>query len=100
MNDEEREKKLLSLLAPRRSEAFWAAQRSRALAGTAGKRASRRAWLLAPAAALAALLVILSARAPHRQPPADSPAVSTAFIEHLDLLDDMDVLEAIGEEDL
>lgn len=100
MNDEERENKLISLLAPRRSEAFWAAQRSRVLAVAPGKSASGRAWLLAPAAALAALLVILSARAPHRQPSEESPALSTAFIEHIDLLDDMDVLEALGEEDL
>lgn len=99
MNDEEREKKLISLLAARRGEAFWAAQRARITAAAAEKRGPARAWLLAPAAA-AVLLAVLLAR-PQRAPlETDPQAVSAAFIEHLDLLDDMDVLEAVPEEEL
>lgn len=99
MNEEEKERKLLSLLATRRSEAFWAAQRARLTSAAAGKRGPARAWLLAPAAA-AALLAVLLAR-PQREPLQTEPqVVSAAFIEHLDLLGDMDVLEAIPEEEL
>ncbi|HAN03836.1 MAG: hypothetical protein A2X29_05885 [Elusimicrobia bacterium GWA2_64_40] len=98
--NEEKESKLVSLLAARRSEAFWRRQKAGILRAAVEERGPRRAWLLAPAAALAALLVLVLARNP-RQPVLDEPqAVSAAFIEHLDLLDDMDVLEAVPEEEL
>ncbi|HBB67646.1 MAG TPA: hypothetical protein DCZ93_10195 [Elusimicrobia bacterium] len=99
MNEDEKERKLLSLLAPRRSEAFWAAQRARIASSAAERKGPARAWLLAPAAA-AALLAVLLVR-PQREPMQTEPqVVSAAFIEHLDLLDDMDVLEAVPEEEL
>ncbi len=98
MKDNEKEEGLVSLLAARRSEAFWAAQRARITAGALQKRVPARAWLLAPAAAAAAVLVVLLAKP---QPvPVPETVVSTAFLEHLDLLDDMDVLEAVSEEEL
>lgn len=99
MNDE-KEEKLISLLAARRSDAFWSRQKAAILSAAGEGTAPRRAWLLAPAAALAALLVLLLARGPRQQLPDDTQTVSAAFIEHLDLLDDMDVLEAIPEEEL
>jgi hypothetical protein len=99
MKDEEREGKLAALLAPRRSEAFWAGQKARIMTAAAGGRAFPRAWLLAPVAAVA-LLLLVPGREP-QQPAADMPtAVTTAFLEHLDFLDDMDVLEALPEEEL
>lgn len=99
MKDEEREEKLAALLAPRRSEAFWAGQKARIMAAAAEGRTFSRAWLLAPVAA-AALLLLVPGREP-RQPAADAPpAVTTAFLDHLDFLDDMDVLEALPEEEL
>jgi len=98
MNDEERDEKLLSLLAPRRSEAFWSAQRARILAAAPGRRGLSGAWLLLPAAA--ALLVAVLVRAPRPPEVQEPPAVTAAFIEHLDLLDDMDVLEALPEGEL
>lgn len=99
MKDEEREEKLTSLLATRRSEAFWAGQRARITAAAGRSRAFPRAWLLLPVAA-AALLLLVPGREP-RQPAVDvQPAVTTAFLEHLDFLDDMDVLEALPEEEL
>ena len=99
MNDE-KEEKLLSLLAARRGDAFWRRQKAGILQAAGEGRRELRAWVLAPAAALAAVLVLVLARAP-RQPIPDEPqAVSAAFIEHLDLLDDMDVLEAVPEEEL
>jgi len=99
MNDE-KEEKLLSLLAARRGETFWRRQKAGILRAAVEERGPRRTWLLAPAAALAALLVLVLARGP-RQPLPDEPqGVSAAFIEHLDLLADMDVLEAVSEEEL
>ena len=99
MKDEEKEERLVSLLAARRSEAFWAAQRARITAGALQKSGPARAWLLAPAAAAAALLIVLLAK-PRLPVHVPETAVSTAFLEHLDLLDDMDVLEAVSEEEL
>jgi len=100
MKDEEKEEKLIALLAPRRSEVFWSRQKAQIMAAAAQKRGLMRVWVLAPAAAIAALLVVVLARGP-RQPPQEEPqVVSTAFLEHLDLLDDMDVLEAVPEEEL
>lgn len=96
MNDE-KEKELLSLLAVRRQEAFWAGQRARILSAAPDRRA--RAWLLAPVMAAAAVLVLLLARPGVKDPPPEA-AVSTAFLENLDMLDDMDVLEAVPEEEL
>lgn len=99
MKDHEKEEKLTALLAPRRSPAFWAGQKARIMAAAAEGRAFSRAWLLAPAVA-AALLLLMPGREP-RQPVIDTePAVTTAFLEHLDFLDDMDVLEAMPEEEL
>ena len=49
---------------------------------------------------MAAIVIFALARAPHQAPPPAQQAVSTAFLENLDLLDDMDVLEAVREEDL
>lgn len=100
MNDEEKEKKLVSLLAPRRPEAFWARQKAEILSALPGAGGPFRAWLLAPAAAAAAVLVLLLARPQGPAPQPAAPAVSTAFLENLDLLDDMDVLEAVPEKDL
>lgn len=96
MNDEDEEKRLLSLMVPRRHEAFWLAQKRRILARVKPRRS--RAWLLLPAAVTAGVLLLLS-RPPVQPPPAEPP-VSTAFLEQLDLLDDMDVLEAVPEEKL
>ena len=96
MNDE-KEKKLFSLLAARRSEAFWAAQGARIRSAAAARRPAR-AWLLVPAAA-AAVLVALLAR-PRVVPAPPEAQVSAAFLEHLDLLDDLDVLEAVPEDKL
>lgn len=96
MNDE-KEKELLSLLAVRRREAFWAGQRARIL--SAARPRSARAWLVAPVMAAAAALVVLLARPGVKEPPPEA-AVSTAFLDNLDMLDDMDVLEAVPEEEL
>jgi hypothetical protein len=94
------EEKLTSLLAPRRSEAFWAGQKARIMSASREKRALPRAWLAVPALAAVALLLLVPGRAP-RQPAADTDAaVTTAFLEHLDFLADMDVLEAVPEEEL
>ena len=98
MKDEEKEDKLVSLLAARRSEAFWARQKAEIMSAAGGKRLVMRLWLLAPAAAMAAMLVL--ARGPRQPLPEVQVAVSTAFLENLDLLDDMDVLEAVTEEEL
>ena len=100
MKDTEREEKLISLLAARRTDAFWAGQKARVTAAAAERRGLAGAWMLAPAAAMAAVVIFALARAPHQAPPAAPQAVSTAFLENLDLLDDMDVLEAVREEDL
>jgi len=98
MNDNEKEEKLLSLLAARRSEAFWSAQRARILSAAPRGRSAAPAWLLLPAGA--ALLVAVLVRAPRPPEVQEPPAVTAAFIEHLDLLDDMDVLEALPEGEL
>jgi hypothetical protein len=100
MKDEEKDEKLTALLSARRSEAFWAGQKARIMAVAVEKPGLKRAWLLAPAAVAAALLVVVLARAPREFPAGETQAVSTAFLEHLDLLDDMDVLEAVTEEEL
>ena len=97
MNYDEKEKKLFSLMEAKRPEAFWAAQAACIKAGAAGR--PFRAWVLAPVLGAAAVLVLLLARPGVRQPPPEA-AVSTAFLEHLDMLDDMDVLEAVPEEEL
>ncbi|MHB0994946.1 MAG: hypothetical protein ACYC2I_01110 [Elusimicrobiales bacterium] len=94
--NEEKEKELLSLVAVRRPDAFWARQRAEIL--SAAKSGPARAWLLAPAAA-AVLLVVLLANPKQEAPPPEA-AVSTAFLDHMDMLDDMDVLEAVPEEEL
>jgi hypothetical protein len=99
MKDEEKDEKLIALLAARRSEAFWNARKAGILAGAGARSGVRRAWLLVPAAAMAALLVLALGRG-HRVNLDAPPAVSTAFLENLDLLDDMDVLEAIPDGDL
>jgi hypothetical protein len=98
MNEEEKEKKLLSLLSARRGEAFWSAQRARILSAAPRRSAPGRAWLLVPAAA--ALLVAVLVRAPRTPEVQEPPAVTAAFIEYLDLLDVMDVLEALPEGEL
>jgi len=100
MNDDEQDKKLLSLLAAPRSEAFWTRQKTEILAATRRKNSLARAWLLVPAAGLAALLVAVFGSRLQQPHPVAPQAVSTAFLEHLDMLDDMDVLEAIPEEEL
>ena len=101
MKDEEKEKKLISLFAPLRSEAFWARQKAEIMAAAGETRGlTSRAWLLAPAAAMAALLVVVLVRGPREARVEETQIVSTAFLENLDLLDDMDVLEAVTEEDL
>lgn len=92
----EKEKELLSLLEVRRQDAFWAGQRARILSAAARPA---RAWLLAPVMAAAAVLVLLLARPGVKAPPAEA-VVSTAFLENLDMLDDMDVLEVVPEEEL
>jgi len=97
MKDKEKEEKLLSLLVPRRSDVFWARQKAQIMAAVAAKRGFSRAWLLAPAGVMAALLVFALARAPRQLPMNEAPAISTAFLENLDLLDDMDILEAVPE---
>ncbi len=99
MKDEEEDEKLIPLLSARRSEAFWNAQKAEILSAAGSRSGIRRAWLLVPAAAMAALLVLALGRG-HRVNPDTPPAVSTAFLENLDLLDDMDVLEAIPDGDL
>lgn len=96
MNDE-KEKKLLSLAEVRRSDAFWARQRAEILSAANGRTA--RTWLLVPAAAAAVLLVVLLANPKQEAPPPEA-VVSTAFLDHMDMLDDMDVLEAVPEEEL
>lgn len=95
--NEDKEKELLSLLSARRPEAFWAGQRARILASAKAPRP--RAWLLAPVIAAAAVLVVLLARPGEKAAPPEA-AVSTAFLENLDMLDDMDVLENVPEEEL
>jgi hypothetical protein len=98
MNDE-KEKKLFSLMAARRHEAFWQRQKKEILAAAAGAPSRRTTWLLAPVAALSAMLFF----AVKPQTPAPAPEtqlVSAAFLENLDLLDDMDVLEAVPENEL
>jgi hypothetical protein len=98
MNDE-KEKKLFSLMAANRHEAFWQRQKKEILARTSAAPSHRKAWLLAPAAAAAALLFfVVRPQAPAPVP--ENQLVSTAFLEHLDLLDDMDVLEAVPENEL
>ncbi|HBB67751.1 MAG: hypothetical protein A2X28_06145 [Elusimicrobia bacterium GWA2_56_46] len=98
MKDDEKDGKLLSLMEVRRPEAFWQRQRNAIIGAAAEKRGPSRAWLLAPAAVAA--LVFFLARLPGPAPEPDAQIVSTAFLEHLDLLDDMDVLEAVPENEL
>ncbi len=98
MNEEEKEEKLLSLLSARRSPAFWSAQRARILSAAPQRSARGPAWLLLPASV--ALLVAVLVRAPRTPEVQEPPAITAAFIEHLDLLDDMDVLEALPEGEL
>jgi hypothetical protein len=98
MKDEKKEKKLVSLLEVRRTEAFWFRQKNGIIGAVSEKSAVSGGWLLAPVAAAA--LVIFLARMPGPAPEPDTKAVSTAFLEHLDLLDDMDVLEAVPENEL
>lgn len=95
--NEDKEKKLVSLMAVRRSEAFWERQKD-VIRNRASAPSRPRAWLLVPAAAAAALAFML-VRPADRLPPPET-AVSTAFLENLDMLDDLDVLEAIPEEEL
>ncbi len=95
MNDEANEKKLLSALAVRRPESFWAGQR--AAIGGALRPPARAPWVLLPAAALAAFLVVVLAEKTRRPFVPEPQAVSLAFIEHMDMLADMDVLEAVPE---
>ncbi|HAF94461.1 MAG: hypothetical protein A2X34_07855 [Elusimicrobia bacterium GWC2_51_8] len=102
MKGKDKDEKLILLLAARKPDEFWARQKAEIMAAAGEKRGlTRSPWLLAPAAAVAAaMLVLVLARVP-RHAPADAPqAVSTAFLENLDLLDDMDVLEAVTEEEL
>ena len=100
MTDDEKEEKLIALLVTRRSDAFWAGQKARIMTAVTLKSGLARSWLLAPAAAIAALLVVVLARGPHQLPVVEAPVVTTAFLEHLDMLDDMDVLEVVREEEL
>lgn len=99
MKDGEKEKKLISLLAVRRPEAFWRGQKAAIIGAAREDRGASGAWLLAPAAAVAVLAVFL-ARPPGPAPEPETQSVSAAFLEHLDLLDDMDVLEAVPENEL
>lgn len=96
MNDEEKEKRVLSALAVSRPERFWAVQKA-AIEAAVRPPANRGAWLLLPAAGLAALLVAVMVEKAHRQAAPEPQAVSLAFIEHMDMLADMDVLEAVPE---
>ncbi|HAH32424.1 MAG TPA: hypothetical protein DCL44_08960 [Elusimicrobia bacterium] len=100
MKDDEKAIKLVSLLAVRRSDAFWARQRAQIMAAATEKHSLTRAWFLAPAAAMVALMVFVLARGPWLPHMEEQQMVSTAFIESLDLLEDLDVLEAVSEEEL
>jgi hypothetical protein len=98
MNDE-KEKALFSLMAVRRHEAFWQRQKKEILAAASGVPAHRKVWLLAPAGVLAAL-VFFAVRPHSPAPDPENRLVSAAFLEHLDMLDDMDVLESVPEKEL
>ncbi len=98
MKDEEIVKKLAPLLAVRRPEEFWRRQKKNIIGAAPGHSTVSGTWLLVPAAAAAALVIFL-AREP-RGPAPEARAVSPAFLEHLDLLSDMDVLEAVPEKEL
>jgi len=100
MKDDEKEIKLVSLLAVRRSDAFWARQRAQIMAAATKKHGSARAWLLAPAAVAVAIMAIVLARGPRLPQMEEQQLVSTAFIESLDLLEDLDVLEVVPEREL
>ncbi len=95
MNGDEKDKRLFSLMAVRRGEAFWAGRRAAIISAVAEKGQARRVVLPALGLAAALLLVLL---APWRRPEPEQPAVSAAFLENIDMLDDMDVLEALPEE--
>ncbi|HAT72304.1 MAG TPA: hypothetical protein DCS63_05760 [Elusimicrobia bacterium] len=99
MKEEEKEKELAALLAVRRPEDFWLRQKNAIISAASEKRAPARAWLLMPVAAAAALMLVFLARTPVRVPGPET-LISTAFLDHLDLLDDMDVLEAVPENEL
>lgn len=100
MNDTGKEEKLISLLEVRRTDEFWAEKKEAILAAARPLPAVARTWLLVPAAALAMVLVLVLSRVPKPEPAAVQQPVSVAFLEHLDFLDDMDVLEAISEDEL
>ncbi len=95
--NEEKEMKLLSLMAVGRSDGFWLRQRNHILARTSvsGRGAGR--WLLVPAAALAAMLLFVARHRPEA-PVHEVQKVEISFLENLDLLSDMDVLESIPED--
>ena len=67
---------------------------------TVEKRGLARTWFLVPAAAMVVMMALVLARGPHRPLAGEPQAVSAAFLENLDMLDDLDVLEAVSEEEL
>jgi hypothetical protein len=98
--DDPDDRRLADLLKVRRSETFWAAQRGRVngrLDAAAG-RAGLRAWVLVPSAVAAAVVGLVLARQPWRTAPAPGP--EPGLLEHLDMLEDMDVLESLTKENL
>ncbi len=96
MNADDKEKKLLGLLAPRRSEAFWAGRRAEIVSSARRRPLGRLVMVPALGVAVALLIVLLH---PRKEAP-DRAVVSAAFLENLDMLDDMDVLEAVPEDRL
>jgi len=100
MKDEQKEQKILSMMAARRPDGFWEAQKKRILGAVEENPRNYRAWLFAPVAAAAVVMVFVLARGPSQVTPDEPGSVSTAFLDHLDLLDDMDVIESVPEEEL
>lgn len=95
------EEKLLDLLRVSKPEGFWLRQRNEILAKIQAPHPSRvSGWRLTPvfAAALAFAFFLFQKRMAYH--PHDIPSVHEwAFLEQLDLLEDLDVIEAMNGDD-
>lgn len=92
--------KLFKLLKVERPETFWAAQKARIMDRVRASRPAAPWWVLAPALAGALALTVFWRGEPRELKQGEvPPQAEWALLEQLDLLEDLDTVEALGETD-
>ncbi|NLO91588.1 MAG: hypothetical protein GX410_06325 [Elusimicrobia bacterium] len=100
-DSEQNDRELFSRLGVRKPDEFWEKQRADVMKALPERRTARQPlarWQLAPV--LAALLIAAAWLFRHEKPLPAPQQNETQMLEHLDMLDNMDLLERIPDKEL